>query len=1438
MIDLGTLVLGLRLDDQGYTRDLLAAERLARRLNNPISIQVRLNDARFLQDVQRANRAKDSLRGAVATEFRVNTTQVTRAQREIAEARREFSQPITQRIRVSNAEYRQDLDEARRAGRSFRDDFSGRSIHLPRLDSGNFERNLRATGNRGGDILTGIFQGIGQRITQVLTDAIGNGLRAGVGALSGTAREFADFDQQLNLLAVRTGESREELAEFEQVALRVGLTTSQLPGQAAAAAVELAQLGVELPDINRNLEDVVGAAEATGISITGLGRALQVGVNVFGDAGESIESLSDKFTVLANTTAVTSETDFLQFLSKAGANAQQIGVDFDELAAAFATVRDLGATPETAATGINSLFTRLRGTTDEAKAALDELESATGEQIKLFDELGNLRVDRSLFDTLSSLRDALSNFSDEDRLDILSQIFGTGTRAGAGAINNLLKGLETNYRDTFENLTNITGQEAERASQILISGFSGALRFIAGSVSTFQVEIGRSFNDLLAPFAEGIGDVLTNFLLDQDPLAPIRESSERLALTLSEIPGLGESINAAFAQIAGAGIDAVANALDGITQFLEANPTAVTDFVENFTGGFLEISSILSRVFGELGEILGPIAGTAVNLFQGLVDQGDLLVGVLNTLGNVLAPVANALETLSSNAFLVDTAFKAIIAANIVNTVAGLITPLISLGGAAAATATSLGAAAAAGNFAVFSAALAPVTALTGAFGALAVSAVAVAGPIIALGAAIAAVGFIKAAQDARVLNDEIEALANATNTVGEAGLQAANRLNNAIREGNEARAQGLDIDRQALQERIRLAELEQDAIAEQRRELNQQLRDVPQGRGFRGINNSQRESLENQLNELQATENALDGQIERANELLNIVTTEAVSAEADAANQINALGEEQTQQFIQREADKEAAAKERLDEIERLTQESNQRIAREESDAISDVLRQQLSGGLTDEGAQERLQRIQADTADAQEAAIREQIRLTQEAGNEQVLSAEDTAAKVAKLEARKSSIIQSELERQVRLQTAAERARQEEAEKAERERRELAVAEFEQQRDAILRQFDGRTDALQRQLEKESDLRLEAFEETQRLSEREFEFRERQLDRIQEAEKRSLEERQRLEQDAQNQRTSALERFVDRQLQLEEAGSREERRRLEEEFAAEDQRERRRRELQEEALRRDNSITRQDARARGGGLTPFEEDQRAFDDRQQAQQDALAAQQEAQQERLAQLREEQEERFAEQREALEEDISDRREALEDQIANDRRTLEDELARRREEAETGIQQDRANFAAEQRRLDIDAANEVARILSNARPQALTARRHGGEVGPGGSFLIGEAPHVGPEIGVFGGRAMLFDQPTILHNPPPGRIYSPEQTKQMMTPVARIPYQGGGSQGSNQVVTEIKKLRKQVGRIREVMPLLDALSQNLAKDEGQLDRDRMFENARWRLRGI
>lgn len=145
--------------------------------------------------------------------------------------------------------------------------------------------------------------------------------------------------------------------------------------------------------------------------------------------------------------------------------------------------------------------------------------------------------------------------------------------------------------------------------------------------------------------------------------------------------------------------------------------------------------------------------------------------------------------------------------------------------------------------------------------------------------------------------------------------------------------------------------------------------------------------------------------------------------------------------------------------------------------------------------------------------------------------------------------------------------------------------------------------------------------------------------------------------------------------------------------------------------------------------------------------------------------------------------------------------------------------------------ISLDNVGQAGALALVGAGERLIARRHGGAVGPGDSFLVGEAPKVGPELGVFGGKAALFTQPTILRSPPSGNIFSPEKTRQLL----------GGAKttqlGESHLVSEIRQLREQVGQVREIMPMVEALIKNLASSNSEIGQDLLFERARYRLRG-
>ncbi|EKU98083.1 phage tail tape measure protein, TP901 family [Leptolyngbya sp. PCC 7375] len=1441
----------LRLNANKFFSGLKRAEQAKKSVVRDVTVRLRADAGQYFRTTKRIESEKKKFRGTATTELRANASQFFRATKAVKEQKKDLGKPVSTTLRLNKEQYRQDLRAARADTREFKREFGSSQFRLPRVNSREFERSISDAGSRGRNILAGIFQGIGQEIFQTITTALTAALSAPIRLGGGAIAAFSDVEAGLvnfEAKARSSVESAEELARVSakvaDEAERIGIETSKTPAQVAQIATRMIELGATANQAANNVDGVVTALEATGFTdIDKTAKSFQLAANVF---GESSEEFADKLALLTSSTAVTTATDVEQAFGKAGGAFRAAGQDLESLLALFSGFRSASG-PEVAATATRNAVAKLLPPAERATEIIDKLG------ITLFDSAGEALP---ILDVLEDLKGRIEDLPQEERLRFLQQVFD---RRSASEIALILEQLDT-VRSTYDGLREDSEGVAKQLQRDLNQGIGAAVNRLGGTIQTLAGAFGKA----LGPGVEALIRSLTVALNTVTEAAagglfdPLTESVERFFIAISgtslsnllgqlrDGEGPVDGLGRAFVRVADTIQGALASVIDGFTTFIQNNPDALSNFVDGFASGFNRVFEVVGQVISKLSEIGRPIAGIAQNLFAGLAGQSDLLIGALSVVVDILRPVAELLERVSDNAFLVDVAFKSIVAVNIFNSISALIPVLSGLGAAAStaavgviSTSKALAAASVTGNF---TAVATSIGGLTASLSALTATAVAVVAPIAILAAGIAAIQFIRQTKAAREFNDAIEALANATNTLGESGIQAAQRLKNAIAAANEERAKGLDIDQQALRQRIKLAEQEKKALAEQQRELERQLSEVPTGSGGvlgfgRGINDAQRGALENQIKETEAAEKALNSQIESANELLQV--------EQDRLRKTDELRQQDLESFQENEQAKQESAENRIAAVEAAVKAASARINQSEAEAINAVLEQQLNG-LDEDTAAQRIREIEAKAAEERVAQKRKELDEIIQLEADGVLEAEKAAEKKAEIEAQRTQLVRQQLEAQIQAQKEAEDRRRDEA-----------VRAFGEFNEAANRAFEEQSNALQKQLDTQIDAEKQAFEERQKLLKDEFEFREEQLKKQQEvedkalkkrfdAQKKALADQQRLEKEANDQKLSAVERFVDRQLQLEQAADSEERNRLEEQFANEDAQAKRRSELEEKALRRSDQITGRERRRRGDPVSPIDQARQQFDDDQQAEVDRLAAQQEAvqekvearqaeAQERLAQQREEQELRLSQQRELLEQQQQQRREQLEAQVANDRRTLEDELSLRRQEAETGLQQDRAAFAANQRQLDINAANEVARILSAARPQALTARRHGGPVGPGSSFLVGEAPHIGPELGVFGGKPFLFAEPTVLPNPPQGKIYSPEQTKRILATPNQIT-RGGDNDAA--IADEIRQLRQQVGRIREVMPLLEALSQNLATDSGQLQKDQLFEKARWQLRGL
>ena len=559
-----------------------------------------------------------------------------------------------------------------------------------------------------------------------------------------------------------------------------------------------------------------------------------------------------------------------------------------------------------------------------------------------------------------------------------------------------------------------------------------------------------------------------------------------------------------------------------------------------------------------------------------------------------------------------------------------------------------------------------------------------------------AALGLDTAAEDAT--NRAIIAFGELSSTVGKVEGEAINLA--------EALQQGLEVDPSKLEASISAIESSIAALeaAQPVTEIDIQLKDA-------------------QIERLERLKAALD---ETANG-----TDELSDSTGDLSNQIKALTDDlQTVQseleataLAQEAAIQEAAASgiNSLEQSQRALAATEQQLLQDRISAARTQIAE-LEALKAGAGTPEAVAEINDQILQAENQLNRDRIKLAQQALDARTEAAEAAAKREADALKQFREDDKTDAQRQFDDSALAR-------ERAEEERSRRDEAQFEQQQ----ADFKAETERQIAAFKKKSEAEIARQEKADA---QEVAALERRLAQERQSEERAFQQEMADIRDRSNRKFNALTQEVERRIALEQAKTAEDRRALEERFAAEDAQLRRRREVEQEVLRDQGQVLRDAERNGQLDLSPLQQAQADLESELQAKEAEFAEQQ--QQKRLADeaqiqaLREAQELQFNALREQAAQRIADF-EAERQQQAEDRARAFEEEQRGLAEAFADAERDRERtFKDEQRRLDRQNAQDVAAILSSARGSGIDgARKDGGPVRRGGTYLVGEA---GPEL--------------------------------------------------------------------------------------------------------
>lgn len=512
-------------------------------------------------------------------------------------------------------------------------------------------KQLEQQGRSLNGVFQGVFQGIGQQLTQVGFQALNATLATVGGTIKSAIGEFERFELALVSFDAKSTASQEQIKRIGEQAKELAAVTSQSPAGVAELATALLTLGATADEVEDNLRGITFLADVLGEDPVLTGQVVQTGINIFGEFGETADSLSDKLNFLINNSAAGAQgglSEFFQLFADVGGIVGATGASFDELAATFAVLRNGGASASIAATGIKTALLALSAPTSAANAELKKLG------ISAFDADGNFR---GFEQVLLDASDALKTASQQEQIQFAEKVFG---REGAPAFLTALKSANGGLSELIQGLkTEADGSLAESLETI-----NGAL---IRQVEILEGSIGEgltAFGEALAPvklaavqFANDIFDSATEASEGFDGLT---EAGTRLGTVLQGNPALAEALGQAFADLFDTAIDQLAQVIDAITAFVStegnieiiANQLSLVGDAIVLVGQGARFLIALADGIGQIVTAAGdlPIVGDNFERFLRFPTPLNALTEALRAMGEVFGVLVGAIADGASTA--------------------------------------------------------------------------------------------------------------------------------------------------------------------------------------------------------------------------------------------------------------------------------------------------------------------------------------------------------------------------------------------------------------------------------------------------------------------------------------------------------------------------------------------------------------------------------------------------------------------------------------------------------------------------------------------------------------------------------------------------------------------------------------------------------------------
>jgi TP901 family phage tail tape measure protein len=508
---------------------------------------------------------------------------------------------------------------------------------------GQLERSTKEAKTQGGalqEVFTGFLRRVGESAFQAIIGAVQRLGQAVADTVRGAVAGFIEFERAIKQAGVISGSiGTEDFEALNEEVERLGIATSKTPQQIADTAVNLTRAGFSATETAGALEGVARASEATGESMEVTGDIIAKTYRTFqGSFEETGQSITESSQFIANAlvqtanstnTSISGLGESLSYIGPVAAAANQ---PVEDMLVLVGLLGDAGIQGSMAGTNLASALERLKIASAGGETEFSNLVRGSKRATEAFNVIGAevRNADgsmKSVLEILPVIQQNLAGLGQADKDVLMKALFGV---EGGRAFQTLLNATPERVALVTDQIKNLA-QEGEgaaiRGGEQMLTGLSGALDLIGGSLGS----LGNQFGEALGPGLEAIvrqATEIINTLLGMEGLFdPLTEASQRFAVALGGSQEVAGSLTDQVVNFAEVAIEQLASVIDAVTAFIstEGNVTQMATAFEDLATVLGALATV-TRVVIALADGIGSLKTSA----EGLPIVGDRIERFLN----------------------------------------------------------------------------------------------------------------------------------------------------------------------------------------------------------------------------------------------------------------------------------------------------------------------------------------------------------------------------------------------------------------------------------------------------------------------------------------------------------------------------------------------------------------------------------------------------------------------------------------------------------------------------------------------------------------------------------------------------------------------------------------------------------------------------------------